>query len=307
MGEEERENTQAVTPGRLATITPEELLSDVITPLENSISRRRNRCFLVLYYPEIEDVSMTSRDVSLVRYLMTCNECPNRIDIFIHSSGGDIHTAYKLAKLFQKRCKDTNALIPEYAKSAATLLALGCNQLEMSAIAELGPLDPMVIFERRGGGYPAFAIRDAPKVLEREIEECRDPDVRRLKAEFVIGPIAAKIDPYILTDVSNMPALALDYGKKLLTKVGYPPRTAERILKRLVLEKGRPSHGYVIDVDESIELDINASEMDDRTEFEMLQLLGYYRAFEQKRSEEGNPLTTPIVRLTYPTPEESTN
>lgn len=207
MGEEEQEDTSAIASDRLAALPPEEFLSSVIIPFEQQIANRRKKCLLTLYYPENQQISMTSRDVSSARYMMTCKSCPKKIDIFIHSGGGNIHTAYKLAKLFHKRCENTTALIPEYAKSAATLLALGCNTLEMSAIAEIGPLDPVIVFEE--GRLLAFAIRDAPKVLEREIAECAE-DVRELKAEFVIGPIAAKIDPYLLANVAHMPMLALD-------------------------------------------------------------------------------------------------
>lgn len=86
----------------------------------------------------------------------------------------------------------------------------------------------------------------------------------------------------------------------MLSSVGYPSSTANRILKRLVLEKGRPSHGYVIDVDEAKELKIRAKEMDDQTEMDMLRLLGSYRAYERKAAGEGSPLSLPEIRMAFP-------
>src|SRR5438128_2243993 len=71
---------------------------------------------------------------------------PNQteIDIWIESPGGDGHAAYKLILDLRSRCKRLRAVIPDYAKSAATLLALGVDTIFMSAAAELGPLDVQI-------------------------------------------------------------------------------------------------------------------------------------------------------------------
>src|SRR5688572_30383804 len=46
------------------------------------------------------------------------------IDIWLHSPGGDAHAAYKLFLDLRSRCCRLRAVVPDYAKSAATLLLL---------------------------------------------------------------------------------------------------------------------------------------------------------------------------------------
>lgn len=299
MGENEQKDREEAESVSLGTLMPEEIINRFIKPIQQDIANLRGRCFITFYYPETEYGSMEARDVSTLRYLMTCENCPHETDLFIHSHGGDIHAAYKLAKLFQKKCRSVNALIPEYAKSAATLLAIGCNKIEFSAIAEIGPLDP-IVFLGEQPGLPGFAVRDAPKILEEEIQSCEDEEVRKLKAEFVIGPMAAKMNPYFLTAVKNMSPLAHTYGKKLLNTLKYSNSVIKRILKRLVYESGRASHGYVIDVDEAEELGLNSEEMNDEIEEKTLTLLQFLRVYEARLKTNGNPLKRPIINLTRP-------
>ncbi len=296
MGEEEQPNDSQTTN---ESISPEEILNRIILPLEQQIANQRARCLFTLYYPE-EYGSMESKDVSSLRSLMICENCSRDTDVFIHSGGGNIDAAYKMAKLFQKKCGNVNALIPEFAKSAATLLAIGCNRIEFSAIAEIGPLDPIIYTPDNDYPLPGFSIRDTPKILEEEIANCDDPEVRKLKAEFIIGPMAAKINPYLLTTVKNLAPLAHIYGTKLLRFLGYSETVAKRILKRLVYESGRPSHGYVIDLDEAIELGLSAVAMEESIENNTLNLLQFYRNYENQLKVEGSPLRDPIFHLTHP-------
>ncbi|MDR0592982.1 MAG: hypothetical protein LBG60_06945 [Bifidobacteriaceae bacterium] len=72
----------------------------------------------------------------------------SRIDVWLDSPGGDAHAAYKLALLLDAHFKTINFVILDYAKSAATLLALVGDAIFMGPCAELGPLD---IQERREG------------------------------------------------------------------------------------------------------------------------------------------------------------
>lgn len=64
-----------------------------------------------------------------------------RMGLLIHSPGGQASYAYKTIRLFQRRTDDFTTIVPAYAKSAATLMAIGGKQILMGSDAELGPLD----------------------------------------------------------------------------------------------------------------------------------------------------------------------
>src|SRR5882724_260240 len=63
-----------------------------------------------------------------------------RIALVIDSPGGAAKGAYQIAMCIRKRCGGYTAVIPDYAKSAATLLALGADKVILGRHAELGPL-----------------------------------------------------------------------------------------------------------------------------------------------------------------------
>jgi len=71
--------------------------------------------------------------------------------LIVDSPGGQAAVAYRLARLFQRRTGEFWVIVPRYAKSAATLLALGAKRLILGRDAELGPLDVQMldIEERR--------------------------------------------------------------------------------------------------------------------------------------------------------------
>src|SRR5690349_379175 len=66
------------------------------------------------------------------------------IEIWLDSPGGDAHAAYKLWLDLRSRCRRLVVVIPDLAKSAATLLALGADEIVMAPAAELGPLDVQI-------------------------------------------------------------------------------------------------------------------------------------------------------------------
>lgn len=294
MGPEEQGDTEVFDLSKVMEAPPEVILRDFIEKLGNKIVSKRDKDLLIIYYPESEHGGMLPRDVSIVYSILRGKEREKPLDVLLHSRGGDIHTAYKLAKLFHRYSNNVNIIIPEYAKSAATLVAIAAHSIEMCPIAELGPLDPLINF---GSGFmPAFAVRNAIKILEKEIESCKDKDVRKLKAENIIGPIAVKIDPYLLSAVADTPEVAKRYGNKLLVSIGYEKQIADRILKSLV-EMGHPSHGYVIDFEEAKDIGLNAEEMEDDDAETCGLLLLFLRQYEAANIRDNSPLNQPYVNL----------
>lgn len=85
-----------------------------------------------------------------------------QIVLLIDSSGGSAKSAYQLATFFRHYCGRFVALVPRSAKSAATLLAIGADEIILGNYGELGPVDAQV---RDGGGY--VPTLDRVKALER--------------------------------------------------------------------------------------------------------------------------------------------
>lgn len=75
-----------------------------------------------------------------------------RIDLFLYSRGGDVEVPWRVITMLREYTDNLGVLIPFNAHSAATMIALGCDEVVMGPKAELGPIDPATTLQRFEGG-----------------------------------------------------------------------------------------------------------------------------------------------------------
>ena len=102
------------------------------------------------------------------------------LDLVLHSPGGSPQAAEQILEYLRTRFDYIRAIVPLQAKSAATMIALGCDEIVVGAHSELGPIDPQILVPVPEGSRfaPAHAIlRD----FERAKEQCKQ-DVSSIAA-----------------------------------------------------------------------------------------------------------------------------
>jgi ClpP class serine protease len=67
-----------------------------------------------------------------------------QLDVFLCSNGGSGTVPWRLISLFREFAEKVAVLVPYKAYSAATMLALGADEIVMGPFAEMGPIDPTV-------------------------------------------------------------------------------------------------------------------------------------------------------------------
>lgn len=67
------------------------------------------------------------------------------LHVLLQSPGGDGETAVRLIRAMQSRSKEVTVIVPDQAKSAATLLTLGAHHIFMGPTSDLGPIDPQFL------------------------------------------------------------------------------------------------------------------------------------------------------------------
>lgn len=75
------------------------------------------------------------------KQLRTMGKTQN-IDLFLYSSGGDTMVPWRLVSMMREYCDKFSVLIPYKAHSAATMIALGADEIVMSDLSEISPIDP---------------------------------------------------------------------------------------------------------------------------------------------------------------------
>ena len=66
------------------------------------------------------------------------------IDLFLYSTGGITMAGYGLVNLMREYCDKLTVMIPFKAYSCATLISLGADQIIMTRMGQLSPIDPSV-------------------------------------------------------------------------------------------------------------------------------------------------------------------
>ncbi|MFA6547400.1 MAG: hypothetical protein WCT11_00455 [Candidatus Magasanikbacteria bacterium] len=65
-----------------------------------------------------------------------------KIDLFLYSSGGDTMVPWRLVSMIREYCDNFSVLIPYKAHSSATMISLGADEIVMSDLSEISPIDP---------------------------------------------------------------------------------------------------------------------------------------------------------------------
>jgi hypothetical protein len=66
----------------------------------------------------------------------------DKIDLFLYTRGGEMVAPFRIVKLIRSYCNKFGILIPYKAQSAGTLIALGADEIIMTKLGELTPVDP---------------------------------------------------------------------------------------------------------------------------------------------------------------------
>jgi ClpP class serine protease len=100
-------------------------------------------------YIDMEDSEQILRAIHL-----TPDETP--IDLIIHSPGGLVLATEQIAHALRQHKGKVTVMVPHYAMSGGTLIALAASEIMMDANAVLGPVDPQL--QTSDGNLPATSI-----------------------------------------------------------------------------------------------------------------------------------------------------
>ena len=114
--------------------------------LIRNIESQRDSRVITLFYGD-RPIAQTSITDDVLRPLYEQlldigSDETNRIDLILYTRGGNVETPWKLVNKIREFCSEFNVVIPFRAHSAGTMIALGADNILMSPMSELGPIDP---------------------------------------------------------------------------------------------------------------------------------------------------------------------
>lgn len=162
--------------------------------------------------------------------------------LILLSDGGKGEPAYLISKLCKRLKKEKFAVcIPRKAKSAATLIALGADEIHMGLLSELGPIDPQL------NGWPALSSSNALQRLAELTEKY--PKCSTMFAKYLID----SLDLRKLGYSERVNESAAQYAERLLEGKNLPTPYTPKTLAEYFTNHYK-DHGFVIDSEECIKL-----------------------------------------------------
>jgi hypothetical protein len=153
-------------------------------------------------------------DADMVTEVLTNTREPKGVALIVSSPGGSALGAERIVHACREASGgDFLAIVPGQAKSAATIICLGASCIQMTATAELGPIDPQIPIQSGGdrpNWLPAHVIIRSYETLMKAAEE----------SEGRIEPFMLQLDRYDareIEDIRREIALSKKIAKSLLS------------------------------------------------------------------------------------------
>lgn len=191
---------------------------------------------LVVYFSQLsQQISHTDPDdIAEIIQAIDSKTC----DLVIQTPGGSVDACEKIISVLQKKFDDYRVIVPSWAKSAGTVIALSSSEIIFGINSELGPIDPH--FSVNNLMVPCQIIAADP-ALPQHYRTMADLAARRMRQ--------------MATDLL---ARGMMEGKQ--------ETEIEAVINKISDTVGYMSHGAVIDYDEAKALGLSAQYLEPDSE-----------------------------------------
>ena len=230
------------------------------------LARHLGGPLLVMYYPneaaiEVEDVTI------LYEHLRGAGLTPDSplpaLNVALHTLGGDPNASYRLAQLLRDFAAEVAFIIPQYAYSGGTTIALAGDKIVLAHYAVLSPIDvglvPVRVEAEDGNG----GERLEPVAMDHYIDMAANAKVQieRALQERGVSSEGSAADEALMTAMVSNPENAMriatyyrqrniaeTYARQLLENYMLkeaPPARVQKVIDGLITQA--PDHEFDMD------------------------------------------------------------
>lgn len=222
--------------------------------------------------------SICSSDVVALHSVLKKMGRRERMFLFVKSSGGYGHASLRMVHLLRQFTDDLTVLAPLECESAATMLALGANRIQMGPLAHLSAVDTSLTHDLS----PIDRDNDRVKVSQDEL--ARVVRLWREQAgEPSANPYAALyhyVHPLVIGAVDRASALSERLCVEILSYHLKDEARIEVISKHL--NSAYPSHSYPITIREAERIGLAVTPLSETINVLLLELNEVYSEMGQK-------------------------
>jgi len=204
--------------------------------------------------------------------------CQEKIYLFLKSSGGNGQASLRLVNLLRQYCSEVIAVIPLECASAATMITLGANEIQMGPMAYLTPVDTSLTHSLspldRDNDRVSVSLDELTRVVR--LWQAQNDDAR----ENPYQELFQHVHPLVIGAVDRAESLSIMLCKELLAYHIKEEPEADRIAN--ALNAKYPSHGYPILFEEAKRIGLKVSRLTPEINTLLLELNELYSEMGQR-------------------------
>lgn len=141
-----------------------------------------------------------------------------KADLLIYSQGGSTDTPWRIVSLVREFAEEFAVLVPYRAMSAATMIALGADEIVMCPKGELGPIDPQLMQIQTGpngeSSQQEISVEDIMAYVRFLKDEVGLSDQNALGTQATV--LTDKLSPQVLGKIYRAHSHIRSVARKLL-------------------------------------------------------------------------------------------
>ncbi len=202
----------------------------------------------------------------------------DKLYLFIKSEGGSGHVSVRLVSLLRQYCQQLVVLAPLECASAATMIALGANEIQLGPMGYLTAVDTSLTHDLspvdRDNDRVSVSLDELNRVLRLWRTEQADAKENPYKILYQY------VHPLVIGAVDRAESLSIMLCKDLLAYHIDDDATTDRIAS--TLNAKYPSHSYPILLEEAQKIGLNVTPLAPGINTDLLALNEFYSEMGQK-------------------------
>lgn len=232
---------------------------------------------LICYWNSVNG-SICQNDVVTFNEILQDLPKQKKIFLFVKSNGGDGKASLRIVNLLRQHTESLTAVVPLECASAATMMVLGANEIQMGGLAYLSAVDTSLTHDLspvdKNNALVSVSQDELSRVIKLWNKEGKKNDANPY------ADLYKYVHPLVVGAVDRASSLSIKICKDILSYHMKDDEKAEHISNHL--NSSYPSHGYPIMLREVKKIGLNAVEMDKKLNDMLLELNSLYSEMGQK-------------------------
>jgi hypothetical protein len=242
----------------------------------NKLEKQLDTTFLIYWTSPVG--SICQNDVEAIQEVMQKIGSQKEICLFLKSNGGSGLASLRIVHLLRHYAESIKILIPLSCASAATMIALGADEIHMGPLAFLTAIDTSIIHDLSPVDNFNNLVSVSQDELSRVINLWRKEGKGNESNPY--QDLFQYVHPLVVGAVDRASSLSIKICTEILSYHITDKIQAEKISHHLNAEY--PSHSYPITLQEAKKIGLNVKALDPKINSILLELNRLYSEMGQK-------------------------